>query len=208
MITEASWRKRKFICKELVQGSEAPSCSLTSASQPVGVGLGWGLLGPGLGGKGFWNEQGPPPTTSQLTHATWWPGLCHVLLICLLLQVVSWYSYKYLYMRLASFHTYGIFFLNIMIFNKTTALYALCGKISCISSLGRISSDPINHKIKAEKPILQLNTSILQDREKGYFFYNQIYLWFQSSLETEHSFLVLINYLEVYFHDCQHCKFP
>ena len=110
MITEASLRKRKFICKELVQGSEAPSCSLTSASQPVGVGLGWGLLGPGLGGKGFWNEQGPPPTTSQLPPATWWPGLCHVLLICLLLQVVSWYSYKYLYMRLASFHTYGIFF--------------------------------------------------------------------------------------------------
>lgn len=95
-----------------------------------------------------------------------------------------------------------------MILNKTTALCALCGKISGISSLGRISSDPINHKIKAEKPILQLNTSILQDREKGYFFCNQVYLWFQSSLETEHSFLILINYLEVYFHDCQLCKFP
>lgn len=95
-----------------------------------------------------------------------------------------------------------------MIFNKTTAFYTLCGKISDISSLGRISSDSINHKIKAEKPILQLNTSTLQDREKGYFFYNQVYLWFQGSLEAEHSVLVLINYLEVYFHDCQLCKFP
>ena len=54
-----------------------------------------------------------------------------------------------------------------MILNKTTAWCALCGKISGISSLGRISSDPINHKIKAEKPILQLNTSIPQDREKA-----------------------------------------
>ena len=81
--------KRKFICKELVQGSEAPSCSLTSPSQPVGVGLGWGLLGPGVGGKVFWNEQGPPPTTSLLPPATWWPGLRHVLFICPLLQVQS-----------------------------------------------------------------------------------------------------------------------
>lgn len=82
-------KKRKFICKELVPGSETPSCSLTSTSQPVGVGLGWGSLGPEVGGKGVWNEQGPPRTTSQLSPATWRPGLCHGLLICPLLQVQS-----------------------------------------------------------------------------------------------------------------------
>lgn len=187
VITEASLRRQSLSAKNWSKVAARLPQSQVSISA-YGSGLRLGLAGPWGGRWRFlkWTrarQRKKACHTSQPPPTTWSPGLCHVYLLSAHFIRYNLLIQLYLYVRLAHLHTFGTV-KNILIFNKNTALYALCGKICGISNLGGISSDPINHKIKAKQTTLQLNTNILQVREKAYSFYNQVYLWFQGSLET------------------------